>query len=293
MLYGEDVDRSFPPVVFNLESVPTEDETKKAPTSEWAYDLQQQVNALPTSDTNTQLFEGATRTALTQDDATPEVSNGGLYDCNATGALTITDFVDGSGDHSDFDEGDYFGLYMDSADVTLDFDQSTLEREGGGDYTGAASDYPLLIFIYSADETAWKCINLSPGMTSPTTISLDAIPVDTLVASELNDTSDPHTLTTSELMAHILSNSESTGADEWDFPARSEGWNFTFIIEAVQNVTLDPNGTEQWYLNGTQMAAGEAIVNEAPTIGESISCISTEDAVYCKSNDSDWAEDTP
>jgi hypothetical protein len=115
----------------------------------------------------------------------------------------------------------------------------------------------------------------------------------TLLASELGDTSDPHLLVIGELRNTILTNSESVGADEWDFPARAEGWNFMFVIEAVQNVTLDPNGTEQWYLNGVQLAAGEAIVNTAPTVGEAIECVSTESAVYCESNDPDWQEETP
>lgn len=130
-------------------------------------------------------------------------------------------------------------------------------------------------------------------------IVIDGVPqttrpdAPTLLASELNDSSDPHTLIVEELKNAILSNSESTGADEWDFPARTENWSFMFIIEAAQNVTLDPNGTEQWYLNGVQMAAGEAIVNSAPTVGEAIECISTESAVYCESNDPDWQEETP
>lgn len=115
----------------------------------------------------------------------------------------------------------------------------------------------------------------------------------TMLASELNDTSDPHTLIVSELKNTILTNSESTGADEWDFPARTEGWSFIFIIEAAQNITLDPNGTEQWYLNGTQLSAGEAIVNSAPTVGESIMCYSTESNVFCESDDADWQEETP
>jgi hypothetical protein len=100
-------------------------------------------------------------------------------------------------------------------------------------------------------------------------------------------------LIAAEVKNKIITNSESVGADEWDFPARAEGWNFIFIIEAAQNVTLDPNGTEQWYLNGTQMAAGEAIVNTSPTVGESIACFSTESAVYCESKYSDFAEESP
>jgi hypothetical protein len=122
---------------------------------------------------------------------------------------------------------------------------------------------------------------------------VSGIDTPTLLAPELNDTSDPHTLIEAELKNKILSNSESSGADEWDFPAIAEGWNFIFIIEAAQNVTLDPNGTDQWYLNGTQMSAGEAIVNTSPTVGESIACFSTESSVYCESKYSDFAEETP
>jgi hypothetical protein len=122
---------------------------------------------------------------------------------------------------------------------------------------------------------------------------VSGIDTPTLVASELDDTSDPHTLITAEVKNKIITNSESVGADEWDFPAIAEGWNFIFVIEAAQNVTLDPNGTEQWYLNGTQMAAGEAIVNTSPTVGESIACFSTETAVYCESKYSDFAEESP
>jgi hypothetical protein len=122
---------------------------------------------------------------------------------------------------------------------------------------------------------------------------VSGIDTPTLLASELDDDSDPHTLIAAEVKNKIITNSESTGADEWDFPAIAEGWNFIFIIEAAQNVTLDPNGTDQWYLNGTQMAAGEAIVNTSPTVGESIACFSTESSVYCESKYSDFAEESP
>jgi hypothetical protein len=126
--------------------------------------------------------------------------------------------------------------------------------------------------------------------------SFPPFPTYTLVASELNDDSDPHVLTSNELKGFILSNSESTGADEWDFPAREEGWDFCFDKEADQNATLDPNGTEQWYYRTdnsayTQLSAGEALVNT--TSGKStVCCHSTESAVYCQA-DANWAEETP
>jgi hypothetical protein len=115
-----------------------------------------------------------------------------------------------------------------------------------------------------------------------------SIPTPTLIASELNDTSDPHTLIVEELKGMILSNSASTGADQWEFPAVTEGWNFIFIIEAAQNVALHPIDSSKWYLNGTVLAADRSIVNTAPTIGESIACFSTGTYVYCESKYSDF-----
>jgi hypothetical protein len=127
-------------------------------------------------------------------------------------------------------------------------------------------------------------------------MAIASLSVLTYEASELDDTSDPHLLTAAELKTHYISNAESVGADEWDFPARSEGWDFCFVKEVDQNVTLDPNGTEQWQFRNdnsgySQLAAGEAIVNT--TAGESVlCCFSTEVAVYC-TGDENWAEETP
>ena len=119
------------------------------------------------------------------------------------------------------------------------------------------------------------------------------IPVMTLLASELNDTSDAHLLTVIELKNTIITNSESVGADEWDFPAKTEGWNFTFIKEADQNIVLDPNGAENWWfrtndLAYTQNGAGTSIDNT--TAGKStITCFSTESGVYCD-GDANWEQ---
>jgi len=101
------------------------------------------------------------------------------------------------------------------------------------------------------------------------------------------------TLTVIQLWNQTLSNAGASGALEFDFPARTEGWNFIFVLEAVQNVTLDPNGSEQWYLNGDQLAAGEAIENTSPVIGESIFCYSTGSNVFCESSSPNFVEETP
>jgi len=159
------------------------------------------------------------------------------------------------------------------------------ETATGDGTTGTAGQNTLILAGTDSDDDAF-IVDTSGNLETP-------VECKTNKASELSDNSDPHSLVVRELHNIILTNSESAGADEWDFPARAEGWNFIFIIEAAQNVTLDPNGAEQWYLNGTQLAAGEAVVNTAPTVGESITCFSTESAVYCESAYADWTEETP
>lgn len=125
------------------------------------------------------------------------------------------------------------------------------------------------------------------------TFFISSIEVPTLLASELNDTSDPHDLTVSELKNKIITNSESTGEDEWDFPARTEGWNVIFIKEADQNMILDPNDSENWWFRTdtaayTQNGAGTSIKNI--TAGKStISIFSTESGVYC-TGDTNWEQ---
>lgn len=230
-------------------------------------------------------------------DATPDVSNGGtgVHPCwqvHQSTSPTITDFDDGD-DHSEFAAG-YKFLLLVNYTATIDFsDNSNIEGNSNVDFTGSSSQIMYLLFQF--DGTRWIEHSL-PGKSSPNVLSISGIAVTTLEASELNDTSDPHLLTATELKSHYISNYESVGADEWDFPARTEGWDFCFVKEVDQNVTLDPNGTEQWQFRTdnsgfTQLSAGEAIVNT--TAGESaVCCFSTETAVYC-TGDANWAEETP
>ena len=124
---------------------------------------------------------------------------------------------------------------------------------------------------------------------------LQSIATPTLLTSELNDTSTPHTLTAAELKGTILTNSGSVGPEEWDAPARTEGWNFIFVKEADQNITIDPNGTENWYFRTGNSAytlngAGVSIINT--TAGKStLTCFSTESSVFC-TGDVNWAKGT-
>lgn len=115
-----------------------------------------------------------------------------------------------------------------------------------------------------------------------------------LTLSEMDDTSSPIVLTANEMKNKILTNRGQTGVTlVYTLPAISgcSGWNFTYIIEAVGGVSIDPNGTDQVMLNSSNLAAGQAIVNDAPTVGEILVCIGTGTSVYCESEYSDWAGD--
>lgn len=150
-------------------------------------------------------------------------------------------------------------------------------------YTVTLAQHESIPFTYHTDR--W----VPDGLQSE--LNIKSIATPTHLTSELNDTTSPHTLLASEIKNSYLTNHGSGTTVEWDFPVRSEGWSFGIVCEAAFGMILDPNGTEQWYLNGTQLAAGEAIELESTvaTVGESIWCISTKSGVYCESKYSDWA----
>ena len=146
-----------------------------------------------------------------------------------------------------------------------------------------------------------------------------SIAIPTLEEDEINDDTGPRLLTVIELKNKILSNAGLGANIEYDFPAQTEGWNFMAICETVLatdctaldvpwdcctasgvgancptafDITLDPNGTESWFLNGTAVSAGgDYIANTTCAKGESIACISTEEAVYCESKYTNWVEE--
>lgn len=125
-------------------------------------------------------------------------------------------------------------------------------------------------------------------------------PAKELISSALADTSTPHTVTALEVSGTILNNyNASPSAREFDLPAIAKGLNFKFALGDANNVTLDPNGTEYMMLDGTLMAAGEAIVNTTtPAIGDAIVCNAFQvgaSTYYwdCRTLSGDWTQETP
>lgn len=70
----------------------------------------------------------------------------------------------------------------------------------------------------------------------------------------------------------VVSNKAAAGAVTFALPAAEQGMRVTAIVQAVQELRLDPNGTQTVALpTGVQQAAGKYIVADA--IGETISLI--------------------
>jgi hypothetical protein len=160
---------------------------------------------------------------------------------------------------------------------------------------------PMKYGPVSATHPTFDPSTLATDFPGPLTIggvvSPDGALPKVLDAPELSDTaSDPDfTLTAAEVSGNIITSSGIGEDATFTFPALStiEGSSGIFIIEDAFQSDLIPNGTEQFYLNGVQMDAGEHIVNAADTAGDMISWICTETACYFKSENSNWAQATP
>jgi hypothetical protein len=68
----------------------------------------------------------------------------------------------------------------------------------------------------------------------------------------------------------VISNLGASGAAVFALPAAVAGMNYTFIVEAAQELRIDPNGTETIALpsNGVQGAAGKYLTADA--VGENV-----------------------
>jgi hypothetical protein len=113
---------------------------------------------------------------------------------------------------------------------------------------------------------------------------------DTLLFSALSDSTSPHNLIENETIEAILSNYGASADAVLDFEdiAIQSGRDFCVVIEAAYQVTIEPDTGENWYLNGTQCGADDAIFNDDDTIGETVCCISTANNMFCVSQDANW-----
>ncbi len=116
-------------------------------------------------------------------------------------------------------------------------------------------------------------------ITSMTGLSDDGIPgakvvgalFKSLAVADLTDTATPSVLTVAETTNTVISNYKSSGADHvFTMPAAHINGNVMFVIGDEFQVDIEPDTGENFYLNGTAMAANEHIQNTADTLGETI-----------------------
>jgi len=148
---------------------------------------------------------------------------------------------------------------------------------------GTTSD-PSVLEIGIPYWCIWNGSNCIAMMSNIGTLNVSAIATPTLLAAELDDAENPHTLIAGELMNKIISN--VSGVMHLDPPAESEGWNVIFHCGGTDNYVIDPTDSADWYLNGTSIGATSSISNTACTIGEDMTCYSTGTKVFCKTTDS-------
>lgn len=144
----------------------------------------------------------------------------------------------------------------------------------------------------------YSAILLGDGSIPITSIELPSFTHFATGDATYTDTTTPHVLTSEETKNSIITNAGATQDRVYTCPSAEFGMNFMPMVIAAYQMDVEPNGTETLWLNGVQMAAGEHIVNAADTKGDIMSCWSVESGdgtyeIFCKSDNSNWAQATP
>ena len=198
------------------------------------------------------------------------------------------------------------GITLDSLDLTLLTAEPT--EVVGKIYLANNSDWDPCDIAGTDDYFVVCTAAGAPGTYRAFLTATGAIPISSVALPSYthfatgdavyNDTSTPHVLTTEECKNGLITNADAGEDRVYTFPAAEMGFNLmAMVVEAFQ-MDLEPDGTETLWLNGTQMAQGEHIINAADTKGDVISCWSAETGdgtyeIFCKSDNTNWAEATP
>jgi hypothetical protein len=186
------------------------------------------------------------------------------------------------------------------------WDGDSVESMGGGDVATHESTYdhdaydthtsntsnPHSVDAEDILEGASPSVTLAGGDIdgSATAWTLPPDGPENLLFSALSDSTSPHNLTENETIDAILTNygaSADAVLDFEDIPIQ-DGRDFCVIVEAAYQITIEPDTGENWYLNGTQCGADDAIFNDDDTVGETVCCISTANNMFCVSQDANW-----
>lgn len=147
----------------------------------------------------------------------------------------------------------------------------------------------------------------SNGRFTPTQVGSAGFPNFELLTYDPSDgrpyltdiTGDTHTLVTAELKNTLINNYTAGCTDKvFEMPVANYGWLTTFICGCSADITITPNGSEQYEFNQATMAGGESVVATSCTIGSSVTFYSyavgaSTYAVKGFSSYSDFDEETP
>ena len=199
------------------------------------------------------LFEGATAALATLADTNTDftVVSKGLYYTHGLATVTIDDFSDADQNHSEYSDGDYFGILMDDGTVTIDFSaNANIEGNAGQDFTDSASDEVLLLFTYY--DGTWYCMNYNSGFSNPTTLAIDKAQFDYTIANPQSlanyDTDDTDytvgtEITSSVVLVDGINNGDDDSIDLQDAGAGYDGMYLTFTaysdIDASDTFSID------------------------------------------------------
>ena len=199
------VDISGIPVIYDIARFTDADTIEGRSYAEFISDLDLVTNANIGAAYNTEaeflaLFASkmdvtwGTPTAKVCGDANPEgIANGGFYDFSNVGAYTITDFEDADGNHTDYNDGDWFLGKFTDADITVDFSENAnIEGNAGVDFTASATQIVYILFVY--ESARWNAVNFTSGYSTPTTLSLSSINMGSGTLEIPNDESADKTL---------------------------------------------------------------------------------------------------
>lgn len=121
---------------------------------------------------------------------------------------------------------------------------------------------------------------------------------NSIAVADLGDAATPSVLTTAESENKLISNYQSSGADHvFTMPAAHARGNVTFVVGDEFQVDIEPNSSDNFYLNGTAMATDEHIQNTADTLGDTIVGVAVNlNGTYkwmFHSDNANWVEATP
>ena len=171
------------------------------------------------------------------------------------------------------------------------------------EYTGGVSGNTLsmsqggsVTIIYDSDR--WRVTSNQSDSVYIKGIAVPAYAHFANADAAYNDTATPHVLLAAEVKGSVITNYGATEARVYTMPANPCGANFIMMVGAAYQMDLEPDGTEQIWLNSTQAAAGEHIINAGATEGESMSCFAVEASdgvceLHCESKYANFAEATP